>query len=145
MLSLSEFYSEMREKIKEEFNEYLSEHSLDGLKEITEEYNFVDCENLTMAVFPSVASGETVSRTEGGLSVATTIMLYVDDTYSKENNTLTLFYFDAFLDWIIGNNPLFSQHDTIDNATLLRMNENCDFNGFVVELKSRIYTDMDYS
>ncbi len=145
MQSLSEFYSEIREKVKEGFNSYLQELSLARLKDVTEEYNFVDCENLTMAIFPSVTNGDTVSFSEGSMSIATTVMLYVNDTYSAENNALTLSYFDAFIRWIRENNPLFSEWDIIEGAVLLRMNENCDFNGFAIELKSRIYTDMDYS
>lgn len=145
MQLLSDFYSEIREKVKEEFNSFLTSLSLDGLKDITEEYNFVDCENLTMAIFPSVTSGETVSFSEGSMTVATTVMLYVNDEYSAESNSLTLSYFDAFIRWIWENNPLFGEWDSIDGAVLLRVNENCDFNGFVIELKSRINTYMDYS
>ena len=142
---LSEFYRKVREKIKEDFNIFLSSLSLNKVKDITEEYNFVDCENLTLAVFPSVTSGETVSYSEGGTVISTTVMLYVNDEYSTSSNALTLSYFDAFIAWVNGNNPLFSEWDSIDSAVLLRMNENCDFNGFAIELKSRIYTNMDYS
>ena len=145
MQLLGDFYSGIREKVKEEFNSFLTSLSLNGLKDITEEYNFVDCENLTMAIFPSVTSGETVSFSEGSMTVATTVMLYVNDTYSTESNSLTLSYFDAFIRWIRENNPLFGEWDSIDGAVLLRMNENCDFNGFAIELKSRINTYMDYS
>lgn len=142
---LSDFYSEMKERMERDFNDYLASASLDRLKGITDEANFVDAENLTLAIFPSTVSGETASFTENGMVVSTTMMLYVNDTYGLDEKILTFRYFDAFITWFRENNPLFSQYDTIDNAVLLNMNENADFNGFVIELKSRIYTDMDYS
>lgn len=142
---LDEFFSEVKAKVEDSFNEYLENLDMDRVKEIIEEFNFVDSENLTMAIFPSVTSGETVSSTDGGITVSTTIALYVNDEYGIESNALTIRYLDAFISWFRTNNPIFSQYDQIDNAVLLRMNENCDFNGFVVELKSRIYTEMDYT
>ncbi len=141
---LDEFFSEVKEKIEGDFNEYLESLKMDKVKEITEEFNFVDSEALTMAVFPSVTSGETVSSTDGSMTVSTTVALYVNDVYGVESNALAFSYFDAFITWFRINNPVFSQYDQIDNAVLLRMNENCDFNGFVIELKSRIYTEIDY-
>ncbi len=142
---LDDFYSEMKERIEGDFNDYLASASLDRLKEITDEANFIDKENLTLAIFPSTVSGETVSYSDGGMAISTTLMLYVNDTYGLDEKILTFRYFDAFITWFRENNPLFSQYDAIDNAVLLNMNENADFNGFVVELKSRIYTDMDYT
>ena len=142
---LDEFFSEVKERIESDFNETLESLEMDRVKEITEEFNFVDCSPLTMAVFPSVTNGETVSSTDGGMTVSTTIVFYVNDEYGTESNALTFRYFDAFISWFRINNPLFSSYDMIDNAVLLRMNENCDFNGFVIELKSRIYTEMDYT
>lgn len=141
---LDEFYSEVKERIEGDFNTYLETLEMDKVKEITEEFNFVDSENLTMAIFPSVTSGETISSTDGGMTIATTIAFYVNDEYGINSNALTLKYLDAFILWFRTNNPVFSQYDQIDNAVLLRMNENCDFNGFIIELKSRIYTEMDY-
>lgn len=142
---LGEFFSEVKEKVESDFNSFLENLEMDRVKEITEEFNFVDSENLTMAIFPSVTSGETVSSTDRGITVSTTIALYVNDEYGIDSNALTLKYLDAFISWFRTNNPLFSSYDQIDNAVLLRMNENCDFNGFVIELKSRIYTEMDYT
>ncbi len=142
---LGEFFSEVKEKVESDFNSFLDNLEMDRVKEITEEFNFVDSENLTMAIFPSVTSGETVSSTDGGITVSTTIALYVNDEYGIDSNALALKYLDAFISWFRTNNPLFSSYDQIDNAVLLRMNENCDFNGFVIELKSRIYTEMDYT
>ena len=142
---LGEFFSEVKERIESDFNSFLENLEMDRVKEITEEFNFVDSENLTMAIFPSVTSGETISSTDGGITVSTTIALYVNDEYGIDSNALALKYLDAFISWFRTNNPLFSSYDQIDNAVLLRMNENCDFNGFVIELKSRIYTEMDYT
>lgn len=141
---LDEFFSEVKGRIESDFNEYLKDLEMDKVKEITEEFNFVDCSSLTMAIFPSVTSGETISSTDEGITVSTTIAFYVNDEYGTESNALAFKYFDAFISWFRINNPIFSQYDQIDNAVLLRMNENCDFNGFIIELKSRIYTEMDY-
>lgn len=141
---LDEFFSEVKGRIESDFNEYLESLEMDKVKEITEEFNFVDCSSLTMAIFPSVTSGETISSTDEGITVSTTIAFYVNDEYGTESNALTFKYFDAFISWFRINNPIFSQYDQIDNAVLLRMNENCDFNGFIIELKSRIYTEIDY-
>lgn len=141
---LSEFYSDVREIIEESFNAFLETLEMDKVKEITEEFNFVDSENLTMAIFPSVTSGETLTSADGAVTVATTIAFYTNDEYGIDSSALTLEYLDAFISWFRTNNPIFSQYDRIENAVLLRMNENCDFNGFIVELRSRIYTEMDY-
>ncbi len=142
MQSVSEFYQEFKNRVKEEFNSYLDSLNLDRLKDVIDEHNFIDCDELTLAIFPSVTSGETLNYHEGQWELMTTVELYVNDKYGSDSNKTAETYFFVFLRWLTNNS--FSQYDCIESATLIRMNENADYNGFAIELKSRINTDIDY-
>lgn len=142
MQSINEFYQEFKSRVKEEFNPYLDSLNLDRLKDVIDEHNFIDCNELTLAIFPSVTSGETLNWRDGQCELMTTIELYVNDKYGTESNKTAEIYFFTFLRWLTNNS--FSEYDCVESAVLIRMNENADYNGFAIELKSRINTDIDY-
>lgn len=142
MKSVDEFYQEFKSRIADEFNSYLENLSLNRLEDVIDEHNFIDCKELTLAVYPSVTSGETIAFRENKWELMTTIELFVNDSYSIESNRTAEKYLFAFLTWLTQNS--FSEYDCVESAVLIRMNENADFNGFALELKSRINTDIDY-
>lgn len=139
----SEFYINLKSKVKAEINEFLKAQNLKGLKEVTDIYSFVEASNLTLAIYPSVENGTTVRQLENGWECYTTINLFVNDSFDAKSLELTEKYYDALLEYFSVN--LFSMYDIIDNSSLVIINSNGDYNGCFILLKSRIDTTMDYS
>lgn len=139
-MNFSDFMKEVRGMFRDELNPYLEAMGLEPVKVINSLIG-IEKKPLTVAIFPTASSGDTVS-VQGDMDVARfTVQVYCNHDATEKGLAQGEEYFSAILEFI--RSRTFGEESNLDGATIVRMDEMEPVNGGVYLVSARMSTDTD--
>jgi hypothetical protein len=142
-VTYSDYVESVYTTISEGLNTFLAEKGLAPV-EFCDNSFIVRNSDRTLAIYPASPNGEVYAEDANGTATAyTTLEFFYSELQSAEDTKMATKYFAAIIEYL--RQTRFSEHDFIETSMLARMDQNFDFNGGAILIRSRIETQIDYA